>query len=142
MNLTKNLIRSPLFRKFLEQKFWHADSVDLVWRHNGNDVVEEADWLKDLWYLLMNKIERVVAYSYMRPIDWVRFYEEDTGQMMQLRFGDNLPLINLSIEAVAEHKREWFAETMHRQIDRLAHHARSQGIGEVQDAFKAVMGLK
>lgn len=46
------LIRSALFQQFLRQGFWHAHHVDLVWRYNGQDVREEADWLKDVWYAL------------------------------------------------------------------------------------------
>lgn len=46
------VIRSRLFQQFREQGFWHARSVDLVWRYNGLDVREEADWLKDLWYAI------------------------------------------------------------------------------------------
>lgn len=49
------LIRSKLFQKFLEQGFWHAHHVDLVWRYNGEYVREEADWLKDLWYAIRGK---------------------------------------------------------------------------------------
>lgn len=44
-------IRSKLFHKFLSQGFWHAHHVDLVWRMDGNDIHEEAGWLKDLWYM-------------------------------------------------------------------------------------------
>jgi hypothetical protein len=47
-----HLIRSRLFQTFLGQGFWHAHHVDLVWRYNGQDVREEADWLKDLWYAI------------------------------------------------------------------------------------------
>ena len=43
--------KSRLFSMFLRQGFWHAHHVDLVWRYNGKDVREEADWLKDVWYL-------------------------------------------------------------------------------------------
>lgn len=46
------LMRSGLFRQFTEQDFWHAHHVDLLWRFNGEDRIEEADWLKELWYLL------------------------------------------------------------------------------------------
>lgn len=48
----RGLFRSRLFQKFLEQGFWHAHHVDLVWRFNGEDVREEADWLKDVWYAI------------------------------------------------------------------------------------------
>lgn len=43
-------VRSALYKKFLAQGFWHAAHVNLMWRHNGQYVVEEADWLKDFWY--------------------------------------------------------------------------------------------
>ena len=49
------LIRSPLFTRLLAQEFWDAHHVDLVWRIDGQDVREEADWLKDLWYCLLRK---------------------------------------------------------------------------------------
>lgn len=48
------LVKSRLFRQFMQQGFWHAHHVDLVWRYNGEDVREQADWLKDLWYRLRN----------------------------------------------------------------------------------------
>lgn len=47
---TVERIKSPLFRQFLRQGFWHAHHVDLVWRYDGKDIREEADWLKDVWY--------------------------------------------------------------------------------------------
>lgn len=47
--------KSRLFAQFLDQGFWHAHHVDLVWRHDGKEVREEADWLKNLWYLLRGK---------------------------------------------------------------------------------------
>ena len=49
------LIRSPLFQQFLAAGFWDAASVDLVWRHNGRDVREQADWLKDVWYAVRQR---------------------------------------------------------------------------------------
>jgi hypothetical protein len=47
--------QSRLFNMFSRQGFWHAHHVDLVWRYNGKDVHEQADWLKDIWYLLKDK---------------------------------------------------------------------------------------
>jgi hypothetical protein len=46
------LKKSPLLASFLARGFWDAHHVDLVWRHNGRDVREEGDWLKDVWYLV------------------------------------------------------------------------------------------
>lgn len=43
---------SRLFAMFRRQQFWHAHHVDLVWRHNGQDRREEADWLCNVWKLL------------------------------------------------------------------------------------------
>lgn len=43
--------KSKMFAMFIDQKFWHAHHVDLVWRHDGKDIQEEADWLKDLYYV-------------------------------------------------------------------------------------------
>lgn len=54
-NEFKELVKSKLFNQFITQGFWHAHNVDLVWRYNGHDVHEEADWLKDLWYLLKDE---------------------------------------------------------------------------------------
>lgn len=42
--------RSPLFKRFLSVNFWDAHHVDLLWRHNGKDVREEADWLSAVFY--------------------------------------------------------------------------------------------
>lgn len=44
--------KSKMFDMFMRQNFWHAHHVDLVWRYNGEDVREQADWLKDLWYAI------------------------------------------------------------------------------------------
>lgn len=63
------LIRSHLFQQFLAQGFWHAHHVDLVWRHDGKDVREEADWLKDLWYAIRRG---------PRPIGWARYISTGT----------------------------------------------------------------
>ena len=49
------LKRDPLFKQFLEQGFWHAHHVDIVWRYNGQDKRYEADWLKTIFYLLRPK---------------------------------------------------------------------------------------
>lgn len=38
--------------QFLNQGFWHAHHVDIVWRMDGKDIGAEADWLKDIWYAL------------------------------------------------------------------------------------------
>lgn len=46
------VMRSAIIAEFAERRFWSAHHVDLVWRLDGEDVQEEADWLKDLWYLL------------------------------------------------------------------------------------------
>jgi hypothetical protein len=51
----RTLIRSPLFQRLLSKGFWDAHHVDLVWRIDGKDVREEADWLKDVWYCLHRK---------------------------------------------------------------------------------------
>lgn len=59
----KRYIRSKLFQQFLEQDFWHAHHVDLVWRYNGEDVHEEADWLKDVWYALRDPSEKAPETS-------------------------------------------------------------------------------
>lgn len=47
------VMRSRLFAMFFEQHFWHAHHVDIVWRYNGDNRREEADWLKDIWYALL-----------------------------------------------------------------------------------------
>lgn len=44
--------KSKLFAQFLDQNFWHAHHVDIVWRMDGKDIVEEGDWLKSLWYAI------------------------------------------------------------------------------------------
>lgn len=46
------LIKSRKFNDFLKRGFWPAHSATLVWRLDGQDVNEEADWLKDVWYAL------------------------------------------------------------------------------------------
>lgn len=51
-SIQSSIVRSKLFQQFLRQGFWHAHHVDLIWRHDGMDIREEADWLKDLWYAL------------------------------------------------------------------------------------------
>lgn len=50
--IRRAIMRSDLFRKFTEQGFWHAHCVDLDWRFNGENIREEADWLKEIWYAL------------------------------------------------------------------------------------------
>ena len=47
-----SLMKDPLFRQFTEQEFWHAHHVDIVWRFNGEDKRFQADWLKEIWYIL------------------------------------------------------------------------------------------
>lgn len=49
------LDKSPMLKKFLAQGFWHAHYVDIVWRFNGEDIREQGDWLKDLFYLVRQK---------------------------------------------------------------------------------------
>ena len=43
---------SRLFNLFARQGFWHAHHVDLVWRFDGRDEREEADWIKSVWYAI------------------------------------------------------------------------------------------
>jgi len=50
--LKKIFEQDELFKKFLESGFWDAHLVDLNWRHNGEYKVNQADWLKDIWYLI------------------------------------------------------------------------------------------
>ena len=47
--------KSKLFNLFMEQNFWHAHHLDIVWRFNGEDVREQADWLKDVWYAVRQR---------------------------------------------------------------------------------------
>jgi hypothetical protein len=49
------LQRSPMLARFLESGFWDAASVDVVWRRDGRDVREQADWLKDIWSAVRNQ---------------------------------------------------------------------------------------
>lgn len=59
--VTRETIRSPLFQKFVEQGFWHAHHVDLVWRIDGKEVREQADWLKSVWYAVKAEPRAVEA---------------------------------------------------------------------------------
>jgi len=49
------LRKNPLIAKFLDQGFWHAHHVDIVIRHDGVDLRYEADWIKDLWYIVRRR---------------------------------------------------------------------------------------
>ena len=56
-SIEKACKRDALFKKFLDQGFWHAHEVDLIWRYNGEDRRHEADWLKSIFYALQHKRE-------------------------------------------------------------------------------------
>lgn len=83
------MVKSRLFQQFLQQKFWHAHHVDVVWRYNGQDVREEADWLKDIWYAVRPKptveeLERLLASSPDGRVEIqtngeIRFHPSDEG---------------------------------------------------------------
>lgn len=47
-----SMMKDQLIRQFTEQDFWSAHHVDIVWRINGEDKRFEADWIKDIWYIL------------------------------------------------------------------------------------------
>jgi hypothetical protein len=49
------LRKNPLIAKFLDIGFWGAHHADIVIRHNGKDERYEADWLKDLWYIIRRR---------------------------------------------------------------------------------------
>jgi len=51
----KALRKCPLVAQFLDQGFWHAHHVDVVFRHDGQDRRYEADWIKDLWYIVRRR---------------------------------------------------------------------------------------
>lgn len=56
-SIEKACKRDALFKKFLDQGFWHAHEVDLIWRYNGEDRRHEADWLKSIFYALRHERE-------------------------------------------------------------------------------------
>ena len=56
-SIEKACKRDALFKKFLDQGFWHAHEVDLIWRYNGEDRRHEADWLKSIFYALKHERE-------------------------------------------------------------------------------------
>lgn len=47
--------RSELIARFLDAGFWDAHYVNLKWRHNGQDITEQADWLLDVWYAVRRR---------------------------------------------------------------------------------------
>lgn len=49
------LRKNPLIARFLDQEFWHAHHVDVVIRYNGEDKRYEADWIKDIWYIVRRR---------------------------------------------------------------------------------------
>jgi hypothetical protein len=49
------LRKNPLIAMFLDQRFWHAHHVDMVIRYNGKDERFEADWIKDIWYVVVRR---------------------------------------------------------------------------------------
>lgn len=51
----KALRKNPLIGQFLDQGFWSAHHVDIVIRHNGQDHRYEADWIKDIWYVVRRR---------------------------------------------------------------------------------------
>ncbi len=59
MEMAEICRKSKLFAQFLDQNFWHAHHVDIVWRMDGKDIVEEGDWLKNLWYAIRAAIPQV-----------------------------------------------------------------------------------
>lgn len=56
-SIEKACKRDALFKKFLDQGFWHAHEVDLIWRYSGEDRRHEADWLKSIFYALKHERE-------------------------------------------------------------------------------------
>jgi hypothetical protein len=49
------LRKNPLIAMFLDQGFWHAHHVDVVIRQDGQDRRYEADWIKDIWYIVRRR---------------------------------------------------------------------------------------
>lgn len=49
------LRKNDLIGRFLDQGFWHAHHVDIVIRQDGQDRRFEADWIKDLWYIVRRR---------------------------------------------------------------------------------------
>ena len=53
--IEKALRKNPLIARFLDVGFWSAHHVDITIRHNGKDKHYEADWIKDLWYIVRRR---------------------------------------------------------------------------------------
>jgi hypothetical protein len=49
------LRKNPLIAMFLDQGFWHAHHVDIVIRQDSKDRHFEADWIKDIWYIVRRR---------------------------------------------------------------------------------------
>lgn len=76
MEMAEICRKSKLFAQFLDQNFWHAHHVDIVWRMDGKDIIEEGDWLKNLWYAIRAAIPQAGEFVAVRRAtleNWSRY---------------------------------------------------------------------
>ncbi len=137
------LIKSRLFQKMLDNQFWDASHVDIVYRKDGQDVHEEADWLKDLWYCAMGKPHLVVESSDRRPDRFYDIEEIDGVYLLRLHFR-NLPSLTIYLGADRPDSNdiEERARHLHERINSLITAAVGQALAEHKRDLRHLLGVK
>ena len=50
--------KSKIIKEMFDNNFWDLHTIDIGYRRDGEEYYEEADWLKDLWYLVKSNLSK------------------------------------------------------------------------------------
>jgi hypothetical protein len=138
------LIKSKIFQKMLDNQFWDAHSVDIVYRKNGQDFREEADWLKDLWYCAKGRPDAVIStFRESKPEHFYSLEESHGSYLLHLHFRDLQSVtIYLGAERPDPNQIEERARNIHDRISGLISMAVGQALAEHKRDLRHLLGVK
>ena len=58
LQIADTMKRSEIIKQMFDNNFWDLHTIDVGYRRDGEEYYEEADWLKDLWYLVKSNLSK------------------------------------------------------------------------------------
>lgn len=58
LQIAEIMKQSKIIKEMFDKNFWDIHYLNIEYRKDGEDYYEEADWLKDLWYLIKSNLSK------------------------------------------------------------------------------------
>jgi len=58
LQIANTMKRSKIMKEMFNKDFWDIHYLNIEYSKDGEDYYEEADWLKDLWYLVKSNLSK------------------------------------------------------------------------------------